>query len=75
MTNALCQSQLFHSEDEARLLGPSYFLQGVSYDIADSGDLFRLSDPVHAVKRLILDHGVPLRLHEKDVVCRRQVEP
>ena len=57
--------------DKMRMLGPAYFFQCVSYDIADSGDLFRLSDPVHAVKGLILDHGVPLRLHEKDVVCSR----
>ena len=71
MPNTLCKIQLFHSKDETGMLGSAYFFQCVSYDIADSGDLFRLSNPVHAVQRLILDHGVPLRLHEKDMVCSR----
>lgn len=75
MTNALCENKLADLNDEMKMLGPAYFFQSVSYDIADSGDLFRLSDPVHPVKGLILDHRVPLRLHEKDVVCSRQVEP
>ena len=52
-------------------MGRVYFFQCVSYDIADSGDLCLLSDPVHAVKGLILDHGVPLRLHEEDMVGSR----
>ena len=73
MANALYECQLFHSKDEMKSLGPAYFFYCVSHDKADSGDIFRLSDPVNAVQGLILDHGVPLRFHEKDVICGRQI--
>ena len=29
---------------------------------------------MHAIEGLILDHGVPLRLHEEDMVCSRQIQ-
>ena len=47
----------------------TYLFQSTIDNIADSSDLFHLPNPVHSVKRLVLKHGIPLRFHEKDVVC------
>ena len=53
----------------------SYRLQGPLDNVANCGDLLCLPDSVRAIKRLILKHGVPLRLHEENVICSRQVQP
>lgn len=75
MADTLCGCQFFHSEHKTRILVLACLLECVSHDIADGRDLLCLPNSVHAVKSLILDHGVPLRLHEEDVICSRQVKP
>ena len=44
------------------------------YDIAGCCDFLKLSDSIDAIKRLVLEHRVPLRLHQEDMICYCQVE-
>ena len=74
MANALCEVQSIHFKYECRILLYTYLLECIPHNIADGGDLLCLANSVHAVKSLILDHGVPLRLHKEDVICSRQVK-
>lgn len=38
----------------------AYLFESVFYNIPSRGDLFLLTDSVHAVKCLVLDHGIPV---------------
>ena len=52
----------------------AYFFYGLIHNISSGCDLFLLTDSVHAVECLVLYHGIPLRLHEENVVCGGQVQ-
>ena len=47
----------------------TYLFQRLVHNVPSRCDLFLLTDSVDAVEGLVLYHGVPLRLHEEDVVC------
>lgn len=53
----------------------AYLFQGIVHNVPSRRDLFLLSDSIYAVKCLILYHGIPLRLHEEDMICSGQVQP
>ena len=46
----------------------TYLFQGLVDNVPSCFDLFLLTDSVDAVQGLVLYHGIPLRLHEEDVV-------
>ena len=54
-------------------VGSTYLFQGLVHNVPGRCDLFLLTDSVDAVQGLVLYHGVPLRLHEEDVVCNGQI--
>ena len=43
----------------------TYFFEGALYNIASRSDLFCLPNSIHAVKCLILDHGIPVHSHQQ----------
>ena len=47
----------------------AYLFYGLVDNISSGCDLFLLTDSVHTVHCLVLYHGIPLRLHEEDMVC------
>ena len=47
----------------------TYLFQGLVDNVPSRCDLFLLTDSVDAVQCLVLYHGIPLRLHEEDMVC------
>ena len=51
----------------------TYLFQGFVHNIPSRCDLFLLTDSVDAVQSLVLYHGVPLRLHEENVVRSGQI--
>lgn len=51
----------------------AYLFQGFVHDVPCGCDLFRLSDSVYTVKCLVLYHGIPLRLHKKNMICGGQI--
>ena len=56
------------------VVGSTYLFQGLVHNVSSRCDLFLLTDSVDAVQCLVLYHGVPLRLHEEDVVCSGQIQ-
>ena len=55
-------------------VGLTYHFQGIVHNVPGRCDLFLLTDSVYAVQCLVLYHGVPLRLHEEDMVCSGQIQ-
>ena len=47
----------------------AYLFQAFLHNVPSGCDLFLLSDPIYAVKCLVFYHGIPLRLHEEDMIC------
>lgn len=60
------KSDLVHRADSNDL---AYLLQGILHNVSSGCDLFLLSDSVYTIKCLVLYHGIPLRLHEKNMIC------
>ena len=51
-----------------------YLFQCSIYVVTGRRNVFRLTDSVDAVKRLLLEHWIPLRFHQEYMVCGCQVE-
>lgn len=52
----------------------TYLFQSLTHNIAGSSNLLLLANSVDAIKGLVLEHGIPLRFHEKDMVGGCQVQ-
>lgn len=64
-----CSSFKSDRVSEQGVLVCSYLFQGILHNVPSGGDFFLLSDSVYTVERLVLYHGVPLRLHEENMIC------
>ena len=52
----------------------AYLFQSPFHNVASRGDLFLLANSVDTIKGLIFEHGVPLWLHEKNMVSSCQIK-
>lgn len=55
-------------------MGWTYQFNRVFNKITSYSDVSLLADPVDSVDCLCLDHGVPMRLHDVDVVGNGEVD-